>query len=124
MAERPVGRPSNFTPETITLLEQAFMMGCTDPEACLYANIGTTSLYSYQEKHPKFTERKKLLKNKPFLIARSELLKGLRGNPELSLKYLERKKKDEFSLRQEMTGADGGKLENHLTVYLPKEDEE
>jgi len=36
------------------------------------------------------------------LLARQELIKGIKGNPEMALKYLERKRKNEFSLKQEI----------------------
>jgi hypothetical protein len=35
---------------------------------------------------------------------------GFVDKPDLALKYLERKKKDEFSVRTELTGADGEDL--------------
>jgi len=108
------GRPSVINPETLRKLEEAFALGCTDNEACCYADIGKTALYEYQIKNPKFTERKETLKQRPVLLARSELVKGLKGNPELALKYLERKLKSEFSLRTELTGADGKDLVNTL----------
>ena len=38
-----------------------------------------------------------MLKHQPVLKARTELVKGLEGNPLLSLRYLERKRRDEFS---------------------------
>lgn len=96
------GRPTVVTPEVIAKLETAYAMDCTDAEACLFADIKQSTLYRYQERNPEFVERKKALKNKPFLIARTEILKGMRGNPELALKYMERKKKDEFSTKQDV----------------------
>lgn len=117
---RKVGRPTKFTPQNIAKLEEAFSMGCSDLEACLYSGICKTALYNYQEKHPEFVERKQLLKENPVLLARSEVLKGMKDNPELSLKYLERKKKDEFSLRTESRLE--GKIEG-IKVFIPEEEE-
>lgn len=117
-----MGRPEVITPEQIVLLKTAFAIGCTDEEACSYAKIPTSTFYDYQKRHPDFSEEKDRLKQTPILKARQELVKGLDGNPELSLRYLERKLKNEFSLRNEMTGADGEKLEA-LVTYRPKRDE-
>lgn len=106
-----IGRPNALdNPETMAKIKQAFAIGSTDEEACAYANIGTSSLYRYQEEHQDFREEKERLKQNPILKARQELVKGLEGNPELSLKFLERKLKSEFSTRSEFTGKDGKDL--------------
>lgn len=95
------GRPSSITPEKINKLEQAYALDCTDAEACLFADITPSAFYEWQKKNPYFLERKQALKNRPFLIARNSLVGGLKDSPDLALKYLERKKKDEFSTKQE-----------------------
>lgn len=43
--------------------------------ACLYANINPDTLYEYQKRNPKFTERKELLKQSPNLVAQKTLVK-------------------------------------------------
>jgi len=96
-----------MTDLTLQKLKEAFAFGCTDEEACYYAEIGKSTLYNYQNDNPEFLEQKEALKQRPILLARQEVIKGLTGNPELALKFLERKKKDEFSLRSEITGKDG-----------------
>ena len=116
------GRPTKMTENTVNKLEEAFALGCTDAEACLYADISKECLYQYQDKFPSFVDRKEQLKQRPVLLARSELIKGLKGNPELALKYLERKLKSEFSLRTELTGADGKDLVNTLDSLETKYD--
>lgn len=106
----PVGRPTIMTPDIVSKLENAFAIGCTDIEACLYADISRTTLYEYIQRNPEFADRKEELKQKPILLARDTLVKGIKDNPELALKFLERKLKSEFSLRTELTGADGKDL--------------
>ena len=106
-----MARPTVMTPEVIEKLEEAFKWGCTDNEACLHADIAPSTLYQYQEKNPKFTERKASLKENPILLARSTVVNGLKNDTDLALKYLERKKKNEFST----------KVENDIRVKeLPK----
>lgn len=97
----PVGRPTVVTPEIITKLEHAFALGCSDIEACLYADIAPATLYNYQNANPTFVERKAELKETPILLARTSVIDGMKKNPELALRFLERRKKDEFAPRQE-----------------------
>jgi hypothetical protein len=77
-------------------LEEAFAYGCTDAEACFYADISKTALYDYQNNNSKFLERKGYLKENPIFLARSSVVKALQSDPNLALKFLERKKKKEF----------------------------
>lgn len=105
-----MARPTIMTDELVNKLEYAFALGCTDEEACFYADISKQTLYNYQDKFPEFVDRKEALKARPIFVARETLLKGLQRDPDLALKMLERKKKDEFSLRSEITGKDGKDL--------------
>ncbi len=109
--KRSVGRPSVVTDEVLRLLEMAFAIGATDEEACAFAEIGTTSLYEYQLRNPEFAERKERLKLRPILKARAKVDAALERDAELAFKFLERKRRDEFAPRLEMTGKGGGALE-------------
>ncbi len=104
-----VGRPTLMTPETLSKLEEAFLLGCTDKEACFVADISHQTLYDYQKDHPEFVERKEALKENPIYEARKSVLASLRGDGDLALKFLERKVKSEFSLRTEQDITSGGK---------------
>ena len=132
------GRPLTMTKDKLQKLEEAFEWWCTDTEACLHAGISPSTLYNYQEKHKDFLQRKDMLKDKPILLARKAVLHGivwwkikaikageevdiyLPPNPELALKYLERKKKDEFSTRVEQTGKDW-KDQTITTIIINKD---
>lgn len=94
------GRPKVINQTTLGKLREAFLWGCTDREACLYAGINPDTLYEYQKKNPKYTEQKDIYKSNPVLIARKSVIDALSSDPHLALKYLERKKSDEFSLKQ------------------------
>ena len=107
----PTGRPTKLTPETIDKLRTAFLMGCSDIEACLYADISKTALYNYQAKNPDFVDQKEQWKEQLTLKARTVIANALNNKDENTAKwYLERKAKNEFSARQELTGADGENL--------------
>lgn len=105
------GRPPAVTPEVIRLLEEAFAWGCSDREACVWAGISTTAFYEWQKKNKKFTERKETLKETPIMKARKAVVEALPSDPELSLKFLERKKKDEFSLKHEVDNNHKGTMQ-------------
>ena len=97
-----MGRPTVMTTETLDKLREAFLMGFSDREACLYADIGLQTLYDYQKKDSDYSEQKDQYKLNPILKAKKivydELLKG---NLKVSFWYLERKAREEFSLRSE-----------------------
>lgn len=104
-----IGRPTLFTPETISKLEQVFAMGGTDLEACSYADVSKSALYNYQEANPDFVERKEMLKERPFIRARQTIVKAL-DNPRDAQWFLERRRKNEFAQRSEITGKDGEEI--------------
>ncbi len=112
-----VGRPTIFTTEIIHKLEHAFSIGCTDLEACLYADVGKSALYNYQKDNPAFVERKEALKENPVLKARTAVIADIEsGNVDTSKWLLERKKKDEFSTKQETKLS--GDEENPIAMVL------
>lgn len=97
------GRPSVMTQEIIQKLEFAFCVGATDLEACGHAQIAPATLYNYQNDNPDFLERKKILKQGLVFRSRLNMAGDINtGNVETSKWYLERKKKDEFSTKQEV----------------------
>lgn len=98
----PTGRPTKLTPETIDKLRTAFLMGCSDIEACLYADISKTALYNYQQKNPNFVDQKEQWKEQLTLKARTVIANSLNNKDENTAKwYLERKAKNEFSTKVE-----------------------
>lgn len=101
--KKKIGRPTKMTPEAIGKLEQAFAIGATDLEACLFADIGKDVLYDYINRNPEFHDRKEALKRKPVLLAKTNIIKNLQNaDIDTSKWYLERKARDEFATRQEV----------------------
>lgn len=112
-----MGRPTKMTDATLAKLREAFLLGCSDIEACLYADICPATLYNYQSGNEEFLSKKEMWKNNPFLLARRNVIKEIEsGDKQSSQWYLERKKKDEFSPRLENTGANGAPIEVNQTV--------
>ena len=76
-------------------------MGCTDLEACFFADISKTALYDYQNRHPEFTERKEALKERPVLLARKAVINSFDEDSNLAFNYLKNKRSDEFSEKKQ-----------------------
>jgi len=97
------GRPPVVTAEIISKLEQAFLIGATDKEACFVAGIGMSTLYDYCKANPEFSERKEALKDMPKYTARANVVKAIdEGDKNTSTWYLERKAKSEFAQKTEV----------------------
>ncbi len=110
------GRRSVMTKDAIAKLEQAFAYGCSDREACCYADISVDALYDYQKINPDFTKRKELLKERPVLKARKSIVEHLEEDPKLALEFLRKKKKDEFGDNIDIT-TKGDKVK-HITYEV------
>lgn len=120
------GRPSVMTTIVIGKLEEAFLMGCSDSEACFYAEISKQALYDYQNKYPEFTDRKNNLKSNPVFLSRKIQLDALRddsnktGQQITADKILSRH--EGIKTRLEHANADGKafKTESKVTVnFIP-----
>ena len=76
------------------------MRGLSDRQACLYADIGESTLYEYQQANPDFAERKKTLKENVKMRARLNVFGAIeRGDLDTCKWYLDRKD-DEFKPKQ------------------------
>lgn len=85
-----------MTNDKIKKLEDAFAIDASIDEACYYANISHQTYYNWLKKKPELVERFERLRQKPVLTARQVVVKALATDPEMALKYLERKKRKEF----------------------------
>jgi hypothetical protein len=114
-----VGRPTDFTDANVQKLKTVLQMGATIDEACRNAGIARSTFYYWKERFPIFSDMVDEWMDNPILAARAVVYKAINkdGDPATAKWFLERKKKDEFSLRTELTGADGQEL---LTKTLDK----
>lgn len=100
---KKVGRPPVINDEKLKKLREAFMMGCTDDEACLYAEIEPRTFYNFQKWNEEFIQQKEHWKNNPILKARKVVFDKIEAGDENTAKwYLERKAKQEFSTKTEI----------------------
>ena len=117
----PIGRPTKMTDEVVMKLEQAFAIDASVGEACSYADISRNTFYVWLKENPDFQDRIDELRERPILKARQTIVKGL-DNVQGAQWYIERKRKNEFAQRSELTGKDGGPIET--TEISLKTDEE
>ena len=117
--KNPEGKQKSpkLTEDTIRKLEEAFSIDASVKEACYYADISTDTFYRWIKEYPKLSYKLERLREKPVLKARQTVVKSL-DNPDYAFKYLERKKKDEFSPRQELTGKDGEPIKTSYEIKL------
>lgn len=102
-SKNQVGRPKAITPEIMRKLEEAFKLGCTNREACFYADIGESTFYDFIKDNPEFSEKINVLKEYEKIKARMVIHRALEsGDRDIAKWYLERKAKDEFSTKQEL----------------------
>lgn len=113
----PKGTPNSkrkkftkLTKETINKLEEAFAIDASIAESCFYANISTQTYYNWIKDNPELKERFDALRERPVLLARQTAVKKLSESYSNAMDYLSRKRKKEFSQRQELTGEDGKAL--------------
>ena len=105
------GRPPLITEKVVKELENHFLNGLTDEQACSLVSISKQTLYNYCEAHPSFFDRKEMLKKRVDITAKQKLVELINQGDASSVKFwLERKCKDEFSLRSELTGENGQPL--------------
>tara|TARA_R110002096_G_scaffold428365_2_gene639949 strand:- start:115 stop:486 length:372 start_codon:yes stop_codon:yes gene_type:complete len=118
MTKSNAGRPTVMTDEVIRLLEAAFLVGATDLEACIHADISKTSLYEYCQKNDEFAERKETLKNQPTLKAKL-IIDGALTDGDLNTAHRVIDRKEGSKVKQEITGANGGALEVTTFNFIP-----
>lgn len=117
-----MGAPTKITHSVINKLEAAFLMGCSDLEACLSANICKATLYNYQRRNPDFVDRKAILKENPVLKARETVLKGIKEDPTLAFNYLKAKRSDEFAEKKNigLTDKEGNDVKWEIEIVDAK----
>jgi hypothetical protein len=119
MTKNKGGAPTKMTENTLQLLRESFSWGCTDTEACCYAEISTSTLYSYCQENPKFLELKNKLKDMPTMKARRIINASLDGD-DLNTANRVIDRKEGTKVKQEITGANGGPIETTNTFnFIP-----
>lgn len=95
--------PSKLNDIVVGKLEQAFAIDATIEEACFYAGINKDTYYAWKKRFPELSDRLELLRNTPILAARQTLATAVMTDSDMALKYLERKRRDEFGRNLDLT---------------------
>jgi len=94
-----MGRPHVMTKPTISKLRLAFLVGCSEREACIFAGIHRLTLYRYQDKNPDFCDQKQAWQTYLVLQARFNIAEAIRaGDVQSSWRYLRAKHPEEFGV--------------------------
>ena len=105
---KTVGRKTIMTENVLNKLQEAFLKGYSNRAACIYADIIEGTFYKYCLENPEFVEKKEAWQENPISKARDVIYDSIiAGDPQTAKWYLERKAKEEFSTRSELTGKDG-----------------
>ena len=108
--KKPLGRPTEKTPEAMSKIYEAAALGCTVEEMALASGVHRATLHNWMKEDEELRDRIDELKQTPYLKARRTIDKAIGENPQYAFEYMKRKKKDEFSERSEFTGKDGKDL--------------
>ncbi len=92
----PVGRPSLDTPETRRKIEEAAALDASPGEIAFYADISRDTYDRILKNDPIFAERIAKLREKPILMARQRVIKGIQESYANAADYLKRKRRKEF----------------------------
>lgn len=104
--------------EVLKVLEPFFKLGCNVAKACEYAGISRTTVQTWIEQDEELRLKVEAWQKELSARARENWAKKLEeGDYNASRDWLERKDKDEFSQRTELTGSEGKDL------FLPSEEE-
>ena len=115
----PHGRPTIMTDETVKKLKEGFSQGFSVDNACIWADISKQTFYDYCKKNPNFLDYCRSLQKKPLIKSILVINKALNdGDVSTAKWYAERKAKDEFSLRQELTGEDGEPIKQDVKIEV------
>lgn len=85
----------------VTILEPYLKIGLTLHEACKQSRIPYTTVIKYKKDNEDVCRQLDALEDYAVVIAKMTLMKGIKEDPNLALKYLERVRRNEFSLKTE-----------------------
>jgi len=97
--------------KVLELLKPFFQLGCSVTKACAYAGIAESTVRTWIDADDDLRAQVVVWQNELSAVARKNLAVALRtGNISVSSEWLNKKERDEFAGRTELTGADGSPL--------------
>lgn len=81
-------RPTRLTDEVLKKLEDAFKVGASISQACIYAGISQQDYFNWIKKYEWFFERMEGFKNFPYVFSKEAIFKAINSkDPNVSAKY-------------------------------------
>lgn len=111
-SKKKPGRKSKYTPQVTEKIFEALQCGCTRRAACASAGIGESTLNDWLNAYPEFSAactRAEDLAEVGYTKVIQEC--SVNGDWKAAAWWLERRRKEEFSSRAELTGKDGGAIQ-------------
>lgn len=107
-----MARPTDYSIALVEKLEDAFRDGSSITEACELAGIDRQTYYNWLKDKEGFSAKMEDAQNWVNEIARAVVAQRItrKKDPETAKWWLERRVKDKFSQRSEVTGKDGEQL--------------
>lgn len=97
-----MGRPTVVDEAVVAKLLDAFAIGCTDAQACAYANISEATYYRHLNSNRTFESEVISAKQYPHILAKSTVVESMRsGNGKLALDWLKLREPENFTPRLE-----------------------
>lgn len=93
---KPVGRPRLDTDIIRAKIEEAAALDASVEEIAFYADISRETYYEILRRDPEFADRIAKLREKPILMARQRVIKGITESYANAADYLKRKRRKEF----------------------------
>jgi hypothetical protein len=104
----PAGRPTKYNADKHKSICDALKAGNTRRDSCGYASISQDTFSRWIENYPEFADD--VIKSESAVAMRNVALiqkAAQAGTWQAAAWWLERRRKEEFSIRTEQTGADG-----------------
>lgn len=113
------GRPAAPILEYVTKIEKYLMLGYSLPRACELGGVPYTTVRDHIEKDESIRNKIDLLMNSVSLKARANVVERINNKDyHASVDWLERKEKNEWSKRQELTGENGQPIQQEIIVTI------
>lgn len=82
--------------EHFTKIENYLKIGCSLYEACTLADVPYTTIVDHKKKNATLRKNIEAATHYAIALARESVVKSFKNRPDLALKYLEKKLRDEF----------------------------
>ncbi|MDP3997655.1 MAG: hypothetical protein Q8P73_04115 [bacterium] len=84
------GRPTKFNEETITKLQEVYLIGANHQQAAAYARVSLSTLHGWMKQNPNFRDLIDQWRQRPTLIAYKKVFESLSTDVNSAWRWLEK----------------------------------